>query len=123
MLPTSITVNTGTAPGVDYLFTSIQRDGNTVSYAYDSPQGDLLGAYVLTYKAETTGKGIVRTLEQLRLPYWNEETSKYEGDVVYNLTVARPASVPKTFVDLGYEIICEASLNADVRAAVIAARH
>jgi hypothetical protein len=122
MLPDTITVNSG-SPAGDKVFSGIQRDGNTVTYAKDSPQGDLLGAWGLRFAAETTKAGIVRSLESVRRPYYNSTTGKYEGECVVNITITRPASLPVAFAHETLEIASEVSLQTAVKDALILARH
>lgn len=122
MLPDTITVNTG-SPATDKLFSGIQRDGNSVSYARDSPQGDLTGVWNLSYKADVSRNGIVRSLSKTTAPYYNSTTGKYEGTVIINTTITREGAIPTIYVDQVYEGHLEANLQAPVRAAVVAARH
>lgn len=122
MLPDTITVNSG-SPAGDKVFSGIQRDGNTVTYSKDSPQGDLLGAWGLRFAAETTKQGIVRSLESVRRPYYNSTTGKYEGECVVNLTTVRPAAMPTSFVHETVEIAAEVALQTAVKDAIVLARH
>lgn len=122
MLPSTITVNAG-SPAGDKVFTGIQRDGNTVTYAKDSPQGDLAGAWTLRFAAEQTRNGIVRSLVQLKIPVYDSETLKYVGEVTANVTLNRPATVAKQVSADALEIIREGVAQTDVAEAIVSARH
>jgi hypothetical protein len=105
------------------VYGNIQREGNTVSYTADSPQGDLAGTLSMRFAAETTGKQIVRSLYQHRKPLYNSETGKYEGEVTCSITLIRPASAAVAVSEEALETVCEAAMQTDVKAAIARARH
>jgi hypothetical protein len=122
MLPTSITVNAG-SPATDHVFSGIQRDGNVVTYAMDSPQMDLTGVWTLKFAAEQTSKGITRSLVKLVRPVYDGIQLKYVGDIGINVTLVRPANLAKSYSEVCLEIVRELLAQTDVAAAVITARH
>jgi hypothetical protein len=121
MLPDTITVNAG-SPAADIVFGSPQRSGNSVSYVAVSPQGDLFGMRSLKYSSETTSKRIVRTLQGLRIPWYDTASASYKGEVTVNITVSRPELAPVTLTDYATEIAREAVTQALVAGAISANR-
>jgi hypothetical protein len=122
MLPNTITVNAG-SPAADIIYSGIQRDGNTVTYSADSPQGDLAGTRTMKFAAEQTSKGIVRSLVQVKIPVYDGTKALYVGEVTAQITINRPATVAKTVTALALEIIREAIAQTDVAAAIVDSRH
>lgn len=121
-LPTTITVNIG-SPAADAVFSGIQRDGNTVTYSKDSPQGDLAGAWTWRFASEQTAKGVVRSLSQLKIPVYDGTSGTYKGEVTAQITLLRPALLAKTESAKALEAIREALSQTDVAAAFVEARH
>lgn len=120
-LPTTITVNVG-SPAADVVYGNVQREGNSVTYTAPSPQGDLEGVLSQRFASEKTGRGIVRTLHQTRLPVYNTVTGQYAGEVTIQTTVIRPATVPVTLTALALETHQESQAQTAVKDAILAAR-
>lgn len=121
MLPNTITVNVG-SPAADMVFSDVQKDGNNVSYSAASPQGDLAGMPILRFAAERSGKGIVRSVQQVRIPVYDTDSKQYK-EVTANLTLIRPDTVSTAICAKALEIICDAQAVSGVRDAMVSARH
>jgi len=110
-LPSTLTINLATPSAHDVVMGSLQTSGNSATYVAPSPQGDLIGQPRMKVSHETSSKGVVRSLFQFQLPYFNTTTNKYEGTYTANLTLTRPDSLPVVGAQQALEFIADGIAN------------
>jgi hypothetical protein len=110
-LPSTLTINLATPSAHDIVMGSLQISGNSATYVAPSAQADLLGQPKMKISHETSSKGVVRSLFQFVLPYFNSTTNRYEGNYTANLTLTRPDSLPVVGSQQALEFISDAISN------------
>lgn len=116
-IPSTITLNVG-SPAADVVFTDSIRQGLKLLQNAASPQGDLAGQPSLRVEHETTSKGIVRSLVQIRVPQYDSETKSYPKTVQVNVVTTRPDTVSTAECDRVLEMAQELLAVSGVRAAL-----
>lgn len=120
-LPDTITVNYGTSPGTNIVFTKggTNVSGSITTYYAPSPQADLAGRPVLEIEQITSKGGIMRTRRTFKFPIYDATSGTYRGFVGETGTLTRPASAPLATATIALEVGSELGLDATVKTSIL----
>lgn len=121
-LPSTITVNYGTAPGTDIVFTKggTNTSGSITTYYAPSPQNDLAGRPVLEIEQAQSKGGIMRSRTSFKFPIYDANSGAYRGFIGDTNTFTRPATAPLDLSGRVLEIGGEIVNHVDVKPSLVA---